>query len=174
MPKRKKISITSEEGSKDGSESSKRRKSKLDPVEVCHELYETIRNHRTEDGHLLCESFIRAPNRRSVADYYDIITTPIDLSKIQQKLKTEAYVDVNQISADMELMVNNAKSYYKKNTPEYIEMPVIYGMCLLMPKQIYYLVMAVKMKINLVKLTMTEAASVVRKRVLMRSCLLLL
>ncbi|GFY58398.1 protein polybromo-1 [Trichonephila inaurata madagascariensis] len=119
MPKRKKISITSEEGSKDGSESSKRRKSELDPVEVCHELYETIRNHRTEDGHLLCESFIRAPNRRSLADYYDIITTPIDLLKIQQKLKTEEYVDVNQFSADIELMVNNAKSYYKKNTPEY-------------------------------------------------------
>ncbi|GFS52573.1 protein polybromo-1 [Trichonephila clavipes] len=119
MPKRKKISITSEEGSKDGSESSKRRKSELDPVEVCHELYETIRNHRTEDGHLLCESFIRAPNRRSLADYYDIITTPIDLLKIQQKLKTEEYVDVNQFSADIELMINNAKSYYKKNTPEY-------------------------------------------------------
>ncbi|GIY61633.1 protein polybromo-1 [Caerostris extrusa] len=95
------------------------KKSELDPVEICHELYETIRNHRTEDGHLLCESFIRAPNRRSLADYYDVITTPIDLLKIQQKLKTEEYIDVNQFTADIELMVNNAKSYYKKSSQEY-------------------------------------------------------
>lgn len=50
---------------------------------------------------------------RSLADYYDIITSPIDLLKIQQKLKTEEYVDVNQFSSDIELMVNNAKTYYK-------------------------------------------------------------
>ncbi|KAG8184625.1 hypothetical protein JTE90_022674 [Oedothorax gibbosus] len=119
MPKRKKISIASEEGSKDGSEGAKRRKSYLDPVEICHELYETIRNHKTEDGRLLCESFIRAPNRRSLADYYDIVTSPIDLMKIQQKLKTDDYVDVQQLSADVELLVNNAKSYYKKSSQEY-------------------------------------------------------
>ena len=50
---------------------------------------------------------------RSLADYYDIITSPIDLIKIQQKLKTDEYVDVNQFTADIELMVNNAKTYYK-------------------------------------------------------------
>ncbi|XP_015918691.2 protein polybromo-1 isoform X3 [Parasteatoda tepidariorum] len=118
MPKRKKSSIISED-SKDGSECSKKRKGLLEPAEICQELYDTIRSYKMDDGRMLCESFVRAPNRRSLADYYDIVTTPIDLMKIQQKLKTDEYLDVQQFTNDIELMVNNAKSYYKKSSQEY-------------------------------------------------------
>ena len=62
---------------------------------------------------MLCESFIRVPKRRSTADYYDVVTTPIDMLKIQQKVKTDNYDYVDQLSADILLMVNNAKAYYK-------------------------------------------------------------
>ncbi|XP_021376477.1 protein polybromo-1-like isoform X19 [Mizuhopecten yessoensis] len=99
----------------------KRRKKSMqyDPVDICQELYDTIRNYKTEDGRLICETFIRAPKRRTAADYYDVVSTPIDLLKIQQKLKTEEYEDVDQLSTDIELMINNAKSYYKKESQEY-------------------------------------------------------
>ncbi|XP_033746616.1 protein polybromo-1-like isoform X8 [Pecten maximus] len=99
----------------------KRRKKSLqyDPVDICQELYDTIRNYKTEDGRLICETFIRAPKRRTAADYYDVVSTPIDLLKIQQKLKTEEYEDIDQLSTDIELMINNAKSYYKKDSQEY-------------------------------------------------------
>ena len=50
---------------------------------------------------------------RTAADYYEVVSTPIDLLKIQQKLKTDDYEDIEQMSADVELMVNNAKLYYK-------------------------------------------------------------
>ncbi len=39
---------------------------------MCQELFDTIRNHKTEDGRLLCESFIRAPKRR-----YSKTKTPV-------------------------------------------------------------------------------------------------
>ncbi|KAK3103095.1 hypothetical protein FSP39_016403 [Pinctada imbricata] len=97
----------------------RRKKSQYDPTELCQELYETIRNQKSEDGRLLCETFIRVPKRRTAADYYEVVSQPIDLLKIQQKLKTDDYEDIDQMSVDVELMVNNAKSYYKKNSQEY-------------------------------------------------------
>lgn len=81
--------------------------------DIIHELYDTIRNHKSEDGRLLCEAFIRVPKRRTAADYYDVVSTPIDLLKIQQKVKTDSYDYVDQLSADVLLMINNAKAYYK-------------------------------------------------------------
>jgi len=100
-------------------------------------VYDTIRNFKKEDGMLLCDSFIRAPKRRQEPTYYDVtnllflfiidnyvhfiffisilqvVSNPIDLIKIQQKIKTDEYDDVDDLQADLELLTNNAKSFYK-------------------------------------------------------------
>ncbi|GFO15453.1 polybromo 1 [Plakobranchus ocellatus] len=97
----------------------KRKILNYDPHEIIHELYDTIRNYKSEDGRVLCEAFIRVPKRRTAADYYEVVSTPIDLLKIQQKVKTDSYDYVDQLSADVLLMINNAKAYYKKSSQEY-------------------------------------------------------
>ena len=88
-------------------------------MELCQQLYESIRNYKKEDGSLLCDSFIRVPKRRQEPGYYDVVTNPIDLLKVQQKLKTDEYDDVEDLRNDIELMVNNAKAFYKRSSQEY-------------------------------------------------------
>ncbi|XP_047035954.1 protein polybromo-1 isoform X4 [Helicoverpa zea] len=98
---------------------STRKRKKLDPGEICQQLYDTIRSYKKEDGTLLCDSFIRAPKRRQEPQYYEVVSQPIDLLRVQQKLKTDTYEDIEELSADIELLVNNAKAFYKSDTVEY-------------------------------------------------------
>ena len=49
---------------------------------------------------------------RTEPDYYIAITNPIDMVAIQQKVKSGEYEDVDQMTADVELLVSNAKTYY--------------------------------------------------------------
>ncbi|XP_064633737.1 protein polybromo-1-like isoform X4 [Lineus longissimus] len=128
MPKRRRTSHSTEDSdhasvashvSHSHAVQKRRKKSAYDPMDICQELYDGIRNQKTQDGRLLCEAFIRVPKRRSAADYYDVVSHPIDLLKVQNKLKNDEYEEVDQLTSDVELMVNNAKAYYKNPSQEY-------------------------------------------------------
>lgn len=69
MSKRRRTSSVASRGIDEDEDSQQtsepvRKKKKLDPAELVQQLYDTIRNHKKDDGSLLCDSFIRAPKRR--------------------------------------------------------------------------------------------------------------
>lgn len=68
---------------------------------------------------MLCDTFIRAPKRRQEPSYYEVVANPIDLLRVQQKLKTDSYEDIDELTSDVELLIKNAKAFYKPDTPEY-------------------------------------------------------
>lgn len=74
---------------------------------------------KKDDGNLLCDIFIRAPNRRSQPEYYEVVSNPIDLLRVQQKLKTDAYQNLDELMGDFELIIKNAQAYYKPESLEY-------------------------------------------------------
>lgn len=49
---------------------------------------------------------------RNLPDYYEVVSHPIDMMKIQQKLRTDDYQDAEQFSEDFKLLISNAKAYY--------------------------------------------------------------
>ncbi|XP_063981856.1 protein polybromo-1 isoform X1 [Diachasmimorpha longicaudata] len=133
MNKRRRTSSVASRGTEDDPEEiqpepAKRRK-KLDPSDLCQQLYDIIRNQKKEDGSLLCDAFIRVPKRRQEPGYYEVVSNPMDLLKVQQKLKTDEYRDMEDLAADVYLMVTNAKAFYMRTSAEYKDASDLWELC---------------------------------------------
>ena len=97
-------------------QSKKRRR--MDPTEDMQTLYDFMRKYKREDGSELCEMFVRAPKRRNDPQYYEVVSDPIDMLRIKQKLSTDEYANMNEMKEDFERLFSNALAYYKKGTSE--------------------------------------------------------
>lgn len=79
-------------------------------------LLDCVLNYTDNDGRVLSDPFVQLPTRRELPDYYEIIKKPIDIKKIQSKLKDNKYVNLDQLSDDVELMFKNAQEYNVENS----------------------------------------------------------
>jgi SWI/SNF-related matrix-associated actin-dependent regulator of chromatin subfamily A protein 2/4 len=51
------------------------------------------------------------PTRRELPDYYEIIKKPIDLKRIQARMKDNKYLSMDMLQADIDLMARNTQEY---------------------------------------------------------------
>ena len=52
-------------------------------------------------------------------EYYEIIKQPIDLRLIAQKIQSNSYSSVENLSGDLMLMIHNAKLYHSSTSDIY-------------------------------------------------------
>ena len=91
-------------------------------------MFDFLRKYKKEDGSELCGTMVRLPNKRSDPGYYDVVENPIDIMKIQQKLKTDEYESMEDMKADFDLLVMNSKLYYKKSSAEFGDACLLEGL----------------------------------------------
>lgn len=99
--------------------SAKDKEKQLEEIHKGSWVSDFLRTKFNEDGDPILEHFVRLPSRRTDAEYYKVVTEPIDFSRILQKLKTEEYMTFEQYCDDLDKMVANAKLYYKEDNPEH-------------------------------------------------------
>ena len=71
--------------------------------ERCKLLYRTIRDHVNEEGRQLSTVFTELPSRKLYPDYYEIIDCPIDLAKIESKIRADQYETESEILQDFKV-----------------------------------------------------------------------
>jgi hypothetical protein len=79
---------------------------------VVYYLKHLFEHHR--DGMFamnIMESFVI--DCSTMPDYFKAVKQPIDITRIQQKIKTEEYDSFDAFCADIALLIDNAKVFYK-------------------------------------------------------------
>ncbi|KAF4589366.1 RSC complex subunit RSC1 [Ophiocordyceps camponoti-floridani] len=71
------------------------------------------------DGELLITPFEKLPDKSLAAAYYRIVTQPISMDCIKQKVERKTYQSVHQLLSDLRLMFENAKLFNEERSSVY-------------------------------------------------------
>merc|ERR1719510_1876329 len=94
-----------------------KKKKKVDPAQQMQNLFDFMRRYRREDGSELCETFVRAPKRRTEPEFYEVVSDPIDMLRIQQKLKMDEYTTMEELKEDFERLLRTRSLTTRRARP---------------------------------------------------------
>ncbi|XP_037079374.1 protein polybromo-1-like [Pollicipes pollicipes] len=91
----------------------------------CKILYRTIRDYVNDEMRQLSAVFMELPSRKLYPDYYEIIDSPIDLARIESKIRSDQYDTEIEILQDFKLMFNNCRQYNEEGSVIYDDANVL-------------------------------------------------
>ncbi|XP_022702006.1 protein polybromo-1-like isoform X2 [Varroa jacobsoni] len=101
---------------------SKRRRQGADLSDILNGFADSLKELKCEEeDRFYLDPFMRLPKKRFMGDYFEVVKEPIDFSRIQLKVRNDEYASIDDFVADFQLLVDNAKLYYKKDSQEYAD-----------------------------------------------------
>lgn len=82
-------------------------------------LYNSVLHHKSKDGVEIVGLFMERPSRKEYPDYYEVISSPIDMTMINDKIKSGHYKTEDDFLDDMKLMFSNCRQYNEEGSAIY-------------------------------------------------------
>ena len=82
-----------------------------DLEEKLEKFFNGVRDYIDPTNRMICEIFMHLPTKQVLPDYYKVIKKPIDMDRIQSKMQTNQYLKLDEMLADLLLMLENACQY---------------------------------------------------------------
>ena len=60
-------------------------------------LLEVVNQYQDQDGRVLSEPFYQLPSQSELPDYYEVIRSPMDFVKIEERIEKEMYKDLDTL-----------------------------------------------------------------------------
>ncbi|XP_047146441.1 protein polybromo-1 isoform X1 [Hydra vulgaris] len=91
----------------------------LNSIGVYKEIVDYLCTILDENDRPICEMFNKLPSKDALPVYYDIISEPIDFQTIKKKIKTQQYLTINDLEADIFLLIKNAHAFNESKSQIY-------------------------------------------------------
>lgn len=83
---------------------------------IFNRMYRAVASFRDEDGNILSTPLQVLPSRKRHADYYRVVSDPIDLTAIRNNIKRGHYTDLQTIESDFMRLFRNVETYCGKKS----------------------------------------------------------
>lgn len=85
--------------------------------------------HPRSSGRLLSPDFVRLVPKKLYPDYYKVITKPIALDTVKNKLEQNSYTGLQEVKDDLMLIFKNAKTFNMKESGIYADARALQVSC---------------------------------------------
>ncbi|XP_071490334.1 probable global transcription activator SNF2L2 [Diadema antillarum] len=96
-------------------------------TKLMKKLVEVMSKYKDSTGRPLSHPFAQLPPKRALPDYYELITKPMDLKKIKDRIRQHKYRNLDDLERDTVLMFQNAQIYNLEGSRIYDDSIVLHS-----------------------------------------------